>query len=96
MFYPLTDLSICKCKQASGWSIRLGIYRIGPYLNFKTSRTVTSTSICNYMFWLCTAFYDVKKPTILHLCLARAVLVKILVDKDVGYKILIFLLKFYS
>nr|DAR76704.1 MAG TPA: hypothetical protein [Caudoviricetes sp.]DAX95504.1 MAG TPA: hypothetical protein [Caudoviricetes sp.] len=29
MFYPLTDLSICKCKQASGWSVRLGIYRIG-------------------------------------------------------------------
>nr|DAS87822.1 MAG TPA: hypothetical protein [Caudoviricetes sp.] len=28
MFYPLTDLSICRCKQASGWSVRLGIYRI--------------------------------------------------------------------
>nr|DAN35966.1 MAG TPA: hypothetical protein [Caudoviricetes sp.] len=28
MFYPLTDLSILGCKQASGWSIRLGIYRI--------------------------------------------------------------------
>ncbi|WP_338963052.1 hypothetical protein KSU11_01170 [Fusobacterium nucleatum] len=38
------------------------------------------------MFWLCAAFYDVKKPTILHLYLARAVLAKILVDKDVGYK----------
>ena len=44
------------------------------------------------MFWLCAAFYDVKKPTILHLYLARAVLVKILVDKDVGYKTLISLL----
>ena len=31
-------------------------------------------------------FSELKTLNILHLCLARAVLVKILVDKDVGYK----------
>ena len=42
------------------------------------------------MFWLCAAFYDVKKPTILHLYLTQRgqdlICGKSAADKDVGYK----------
>nr|DAN28679.1 MAG TPA: hypothetical protein [Caudoviricetes sp.] len=42
------------------------------------------------MFWLCAAFYDVKKSTILHLYLTQKrqdlICGKSVADKDVGYK----------
>nr|DAR07447.1 MAG TPA: hypothetical protein [Caudoviricetes sp.] len=44
----------------------------------------------NYMFWLCAAFYDVKKSTILHLYLTQRgqdlICGKSAADNDVGYK----------
>ncbi|WP_144038246.1 hypothetical protein [Fusobacterium pseudoperiodonticum] len=45
------------------------------------------------MFWLCAAFYDVKKSTILHLYLTQKrqdlICGKSSADKDVGYKTLL-------
>ena len=57
------------------------------YLNFKASRTVTVSSICNYKFY---QFYEWKKLIILHLYLTQRgqdlICGKSAADKDVGYK----------